>query len=177
MATPPTFVAEYEAASWITSGATKTASVTVANGDTLVVIAATEGNSDTLATPSGGGLTYTLAQSIVVSAFASCYIWTAPSASGQTFTITLTHTGVGFFGFNALRFSGATVGTSTKTNVTGPSAPSLAITTTADNSTIVMANSDWSAADGVSRVYRTINSITPAAGGSGEVTYARDAAT
>lgn len=176
MATPPVFVAEYETV-WNTGGASaKTVSVTVANGDVLVIVGITESDGTTLGTPTGGGLTYTPAQSINVVGFTSLYTWTAPSASAQSFTMSITPGGIGggFFGYNVLRFSGATIGTSTKTNVTGPSAPSLALTTTQDNSAVVMGCGDWTAADGASRIYRTVNSITPVAAGSGEDSYFRN---
>jgi hypothetical protein len=176
MATPPTFVAEYETA-WSAVGAgAKTSSVTVSTGDVLVICGITESNTYTLATPTGGGLTYTLQQSVVASNYCSCYVWTAVSGSSQTFTLSVTMSGgTGYWGFNALRFSGSDgVGVSAKTNVDG-AAPSLALVTGEDNSAIVVANGDWNAADGASRTWRTINGITPTSGNGLENTYARDA--
>lgn len=176
MATPPTFEAEYETAWSVVGAGAKTSSVTVATGDVLVICGITESNTYTLATPTGGGLTYTLAQSVVVSNYATCYVWTAVSASSQTFTLSITMAGgTGYWGFNALRFSGSNgVGASSKTNVDG-AAPSLGLTTGTDNAAIVVANGDWNAADGGSRTWRTINGITPTSGNGLEATYARDA--
>lgn len=176
MATPPTFVAEYEAA-WSTSTHPKTASVTVGVGDLLVVVAVGEADGLTVSTPTGGGLTYTLAQSIVVSTYCSAYIWTAPSSSSQSFTLSLDTNAASLkWGFNALRFSGSDgAGASAKTNVAS-GAPSLSLTTGQDNSAIVAVNGDFNAGDGTSRTWRTINSITPTSGNGLEVTYFRDAA-
>jgi hypothetical protein len=176
MATPPTCEAEYETAWSTVAAGAKTASVTVGVGDVLVICGITESNTYTLATPTGGGLTYTLAQSIVTADYTACYAWTAVSASSQTFTLSVTMSGgTGYWGFNALRFSATDgVGASTKTNVLS-GAPSLALTTGTDNAAIVVANGDWNAADGASRTWRTINSITPTSGNGLEHTYARDA--
>jgi hypothetical protein len=175
MGTPPTFVAEYETA-FNSNTTPKTASVTVAAGDYLVVVGMSEDAAYTLSTPTGGGLTYTLQQSVVVTDYCTAYIWTAPAPTSQSFTLSVSMSGSsGWWGANCLRFSGATgIGASSKTNIAS-GAPSLGLTTSADNSTVVCASSDWTAADGSSRVWRTVNGFTPAAGGTGEATYFRDA--
>jgi hypothetical protein len=171
VATPPTFVAEYEVADWLSSTTPRTGSVTVAAGDYLVVIAGTENNNG-LSTPSGGGLTYTPQQTVDTVNFAGCTVWTAPCATSQTFTLSMINTLANNFGWNALRFSGSGgIGGSAKT--TGSGAPSLAVTTTGDNSAIVVINTDWNALDGSSRVWRTVNAVTPTSGNGLEVTYAR----
>jgi hypothetical protein len=173
MATPPTFVAEYESASWQVNTTPRTTSVTVAAGDYLVVIAATE-ESNNLVTPTGGSLTYTLQQSVAVASYAGVSIWTAPCASSQTFTFSLTTSGGQVFGFDVLRFSGSNgIGASNKTNVAS-GAPSLGLTTTGDNSAIVCIDTDWNAADGASRAWRAVNGITPTSGNGLEVAYSRD---
>lgn len=175
MATPPTPVAEYEA-TWSVASGSKTASVTVAPDDVIVVIGLTESNTYTLGSVSGGGLTYTLEQSIVVTDYCSAYVWTAPSASSQTFDLSITISGgTGYWGFNVVRFSGSDgVGASTKTNVAS-GAPSLALTTGADNCAIVACVGDWNALDGASRTWRTINAVTPATNfAGGDITYVRD---
>lgn len=177
MATPPTLEAEYETTWTARAAGALTGSVTVNAGDVLSIFGMTESNTYTLGTPSGGGLTYTLQQSIVVVDYCTCYVWTATSGSSQTFTLSITMSGgTGFWGWNCLRWSGSDgIGNSTKTNVAS-GAPSLALTTGTDNSAIVAANGDWQALDGASRTWRTINSITPATNlAGGEATYARDA--
>src|SRR5687768_8684690 len=112
----PTFVAEYGDV-WNSTTSPKTASVTVANGDGLVVVGITADQNATLQTPTGGGLTYTLQQSVVVSLYCTVYVWTALSSSSQTFTISITRDGTTtqFWGFSALRFSSVTtIGASSK---------------------------------------------------------------
>ncbi|WP_434439707.1 hypothetical protein [Lentzea sp. E54] len=173
----PTFVAEYGDA-WSDATSPKSASVTVASGDALVVIGVVSDQGATLATPTGGGLTYTLQQSVVVSAYCAVYVWTALPASSQTFTLSVSRAAGDNtlpWGFSALRFSSAaSTGASSKTNVSS-GAPSLGLTTGSANSTIVAVNADWNATDGTARTWRTINSVTPSAGNSLETTYFRDA--
>lgn len=155
MGTPPTFVAEYET-TWNSTAASKTASVTVNSGDVLVIYAGTEtASSTTLSTPTGGSLTYTLRQSVAVSNFCAAYAWTAVASSTQTFTFSVARAaGLGWWGADCLRFSNSGgVGTSGKANASG-SAPTLNLTTTQDNSAIVMFNGDWNAGDGNGRTWR-----------------------
>lgn len=155
MPTAPTFVSEYEGPAWNNTTSPKTSAPTVATGDVLAIIGGTEEQNQTLLnTPTGGGLTYNLQQSIAVSAFSTAYAWTALAGSGQSFTLSLTDTGAtGWWGFNCLRFSGsAGVGASAKNNASG--APTLDITTQA-NSAIVVIVLDWNALDGTGHVWRT----------------------
>src|SRR6266566_7188507 len=107
MPTPPTFQAEYET-DWTATTTPKTISVTVVAGDTLVIFGMTGDGAFTLATPAGGGLTYTLRQSVVVANFGTVYMWTAPCASSQTFTLSITESGgSALWAYNCLRFSGS----------------------------------------------------------------------
>lgn len=170
MPTPPTFVTEYET-DWSATTTPKTISVTVSAGDTLAIFGMTGDAAFTLATPTGGGLTYLLKQSVVVASYGTVYIWTTTSGSSQTFTLSISESGgSALWAYNALRFSGSSgIGASNKTNVNG-GAPSLGLTTTGDNSAIVVANVDWNAADGTTRTWRTANTAAT------EVTYFRDAA-
>ena len=171
MTTPPAFVTEYESA-WNVDTTPKTASVTVATGDVLAIVASTADQLATLNTPTGGGLTYNPAQSVAIANFCTVYIWTVdPVAGGQTYTLSVTRSGsTGTpWGFNAYRFSDSDgIGLSSKTNVTS-GAPTLDLTVEA-NSAIVVINSDWTAADGTVRTWRAN------AGALTEQTYFRDAA-
>lgn len=168
----PAFVTEY-GDTWNSATSPKSASVTVANGDALVVIAIVEDDSRSLATPSGGGLTYTLQEEIAVTDYTHLYVWTALSTSGQTFTLSVSHSSgdnTMWYGFIALRFSSVTsIGAAEKTNVSS-GAPSLSITTTSANSSLVVANGDWNATDGTSRTWRSVNGSAAT-----ETTYFRDA--
>ncbi len=170
----PTFVAEYETneTNWTNSnaGVAKTVDVTVSAGDVLTVVGVIEDASFTLATPTGGGLTYTLAQSISITDYCAVYVWTATSAGAQTFTLSVTLTGSGshLWGLNVLQHSGSDgVGASSKTNTTG--APSLGLTTTQADSAIVVGVGDWNAVDGTTRTWRTVNGAAAT-----EQTYFRD---
>lgn len=174
MSTPPTFVAEYESV-WNTGTTPKTTSVTIDQNDVFVIIGVAENSSTVVGPPTGGsGITYTHQQSVTVASNARVSAWTAIGPSTQTYTISVpSDSGTNWYGFNVFRFSGSDgVGATAKTNSTG--APSLALVTTGDNSAIACANGDFVAVDGASRTWRTINSITPAAG-DGEKTYFRDA--
>ena len=152
----PIFVAEYESA-WNTSTSPKTVSVTTAVGDVLVVIAGTQDFFRTVDTPTGGtGLSWTLRQSVNVSGYGFTAAWTAKATAAETFTLSMTAPGTATYkwGFNCLRFADASgIGASVKINTTG--APSLGITTTQDDSAIVVVNNDWDAIDGSSRSWRT----------------------
>jgi hypothetical protein len=170
MATPPTFVAEYES-SWAVTTTPKTVSVTVAVGDVLVIVGAiAEAQSTALSTPTGGGLTYTLRQSHTTIGFCGVYLWTATAASAQTFTMSVAESGTSdVWGFTVLRFSGSDgVAASAKAQVSG-GAPSVALTTANANSAVVVFSADWNAFDGTSRTWLT------GAGPLTEQTYFRDA--
>lgn len=143
---PSGFVTAYSVP-FNTTTLTKTVLVTVAAGDVLVILAETLTSGNTLSTPTGGGLTYTLQQSIVaVASENNVYLWTAVSASSQTFTLSITMAGVANnWGYTALRFSGiASVGVSNKGTGSG-TAPSISLTTTGSQSIIVAGDSDFNA--------------------------------
>jgi hypothetical protein len=125
---------------WGTSTSPRTASVTVANGDCLIVVALGAGSTgDTITTPTGGSLTY--ASRIANNTGSrSCFIWSAFPVAGNTFTISLTAS-IFFWGFIALRYTGvASIGA---TNAVGSDSASgtntIPLTTTTDHSAIVMA--------------------------------------
>jgi hypothetical protein len=164
IAPSPPFVAEYENADWAaqTTSRSPTSQVTTAAGDLLVVCAVTSDTSVTLGTPSGGGLTYAIAQEVTTGSRCRVAVWTAPVVAAQTFTLTLTSGGNAFsWGLNCLRFANATVGASAQTNAVNV-APSLNLTTTQDFSAIVLVNGDWAPVDGASRTYRTPSGSTAA---------------
>jgi hypothetical protein len=117
-----------------------TLAVTVAAGDMLVVGAWVQfsgvGNFNT---PSGGGLTYTSRAVGTTNPSSACQLWSAPSASGQTFTLTDSNTtGGGRWAFCADRFSGVGSIGNTASATGSSSAPQVSITTTAANSAIVV---------------------------------------
>jgi hypothetical protein len=155
--TQPTFVAEYETA-WNTTTSPKTVSVTTAVGDVLVCYGMTADGATTLNTPTGGtGLSWTLRQSagIVAGNRTPVYIWTATATTAQTLTLSMTRNGTTTWqwGFNCLRFSGSS-GIGASSSTIGDGGPSLNLTTTQDNSAVVVANSDF-AVVATARTWRT----------------------
>lgn len=152
MATPPTLVASYGNAT--IGSSTKTASVTVQAGDLIVVKAGTNNSGARISSVSGGGLTYTLQQSIVGVTQQSCaYVWTAVSPSSQTFTLTVTPSSA-FFTFAAEVWRNHNgIGSSGKKTAT--STTSLSLTTQGANSAITVLNADWNAVNGSTRTYLT----------------------
>lgn len=139
-----------------TTGTPKTASVTVGSGDVLVILGETFVATNTLGTPSGGGLTYTLQQSIVaVSNQNNVYLWTAPSSSSQTFTMSISMAGIANnWGYTVLRFANInSVGASNKGTGIG-TGPSVNVTITSADSILVMGDSDFNAS-GTAATYRT----------------------
>jgi hypothetical protein len=173
VATPPTLVSSSASTSgWGSSTSPQSASaLSGVSGDYLVVLAATESNATTLNTPTGGGFVYTLQKSIVVASNCAIYLWTAPVTSTGSVTVQLTHTAsVGDWGFLAALWRGSDgIGASNSINTTG--APSLSLTTTQDNSAVMVVNGDFNAGSGA-RTWRTINGITPSAGNGAELAYA-----
>lgn len=154
MATPPTLVGKYESA-WNTATTPKTQSITVQTGDRLVYIGTTE-NQDVLNVPTGGGLTWTAAQSITASSQCRMYSWTTTASSGQTFTLSGTKgSGSNHWGFVVYHYRGsAGIGATAKTANGTAGAPSLNITTTQANSAVVFLSSDWAGTTGT-KTYRT----------------------
>jgi hypothetical protein len=175
----PVFVAEYEAA-WSTSTTPKSVTASWAAGDVLVVVASSADSAATIGTPTSTGLTFTLAQSIVVTSRCTAYVWTAvPTAAATNQAISVATTAnpqLVPWGVNVLRFNSSDgVGASAKANAAN-AAPSLAITTTNQSSALVVISADWNATDGATRTWRTVNGITPTAANNLEQSYFRDAA-
>jgi hypothetical protein len=151
------FVAKYEVSPY-SAAPPRSTSVTVADQDMLVVYAMS-GNAGVSLTPSGGGLTYTPQQTITTASRVSLTMWTAPSASSQTFTLQVTNGTSDGTGFTALRFTGvASIGNSTSSTAAG--AGTVALTTTTATSTVVFAAGDFAVTDGASRAYSTATAGT-----------------
>lgn len=165
----PIFAASYSSA-YNTSTSTKDLTITTQAGDTLVVYGGGENEGVTLSTPAGNSISFTLQQSIVVSGYASAYMWTGVDSTGATsWTLSCTGGG-GRWGFSCLIFRNTVgIGASNKTNAAG-TAPSLNLTTTSNNSAVVVFNGDWDAQNGSSRTWLTVNGITPSSGNN-EIDY------
>lgn len=171
MATPPTFVASY-ASSFTGSASPKSVSVTRNVGDILVVAAWAENSAGTPGTPTLSGVTFTHPQSQSGSQQAELDVWVGTATTSGTDNLSLANPGAPDWGFIVYRFSSSDgVGATTSgNNGTGSGAPSLAITTTGDNSAVICFNADWNAVS-AARTWRTINSITPTIGNGLERAY------
>lgn len=149
---------------------TKTVSVTTQPGDVLVVSGGGEYEGITLSTPTGNSITFTLQDSIIVSDFATAYLWTGTDSTGGTFDISITAATSGLWGFSVIVARNMTLGVATKVN-SGSGTATLAVNATTANSTITVFNADWNAIDGASRTWTTVNGTTPTAGNLLEIGY------
>ncbi|SFK69603.1 Ig-like domain-containing protein [Methylocapsa palsarum] len=139
---------------WNTTTPSKsTSSFNVQAGDLLVATAMTEDSSVSVSI-SGGALNWIQQQVVSVPSYGWVSIWTAAVDANKTMSITFTREGgTGNYGGNIFAFRNAIIGASSNTNGFGSS--TLNFTTTQTNSAIVVANVDWNAVSGSSRVWRT----------------------
>ena len=174
----PTFIAAYNS-TYNTSGSSKTVSVTTNPGDTLIVYGGGDTNGtapSVLATPTGNSVSLTLLQSVSVNNQASAYIWGGTDTIGGTnWTLTCVNTTNSSFpvwGFTCVVFrSTGGIGASNSTYTSGNGTAALSLTTTQNNSAVVVFNNDWASVNGSSRVWDTVNGITPSAGNGLELSY------
>jgi hypothetical protein len=173
----PTFVADYDAA-WNSFTSPKTASVTTAVDDVLVICRAAESEVSTFSLPTGGTGTYANQEDLGPTDYTRVRIDTVSAGvTAQTYTLSCACSAAGlWWGAATARFSGST-GIGAAESTTGASGgPSLDITTTQDNSALVVIVGDWAAVDGTTRTWRTVNGTTPTAGNGLELNYFRSAA-
>lgn len=173
--TPPTEVDESEG-TWSHTGTSETitgVATGAASGRALAVLAASADSPQTISSPTGGSLTYTLQQSNVIGSNANTYLWTAIPSTDQTFSLGLTGSANGNpWSANVLTWSGSDgIGASAKSNGTG--APSLTFSTLHDNSAVAVLVADWNAVN-TARTWRTVNGLTPTAGNGMEKSYFAD---
>jgi hypothetical protein len=167
-------------ANWAQNSATTrvTNSFNVTSGDILVAVMASEDGAQTFSAPTGGSLTWNQ-QAQLGTAAANCRaaIYTATATTTTSITVTCTNSvGGKYWGFRVFRFaSGASIGAVASSASGSTVAPSQAITTEQDNSALVYVAGDWTATDGATRTWLTINSITPTSGNGLETDYFRDA--
>lgn len=182
----PTYVSENEASFAGSATPLATGSFSVLIGDVLIDLGVSEGGAfpgegemgggSRVPTNSGTAHSWTNQEAVEVNDYCRANIATAVSAVDQSNTVSLACAGGKAFGHNCVQFRDSDgIGAAEKANVLSGE-PSLDITTTQANSAIVVAVGDWTAADGSSRTWRTVNSVTPTAGNGYELTYYRDAA-
>lgn len=180
----PEWVASYEPASnWTDIGGSiavtrTTSSFNVQNGDLLVVGIVTEDNSYPSGAPTGGSLTYTQRALPTGADYTYLAVYSAPVTSSASMTVSVTsYNGSGHaFGFVVHHWRNST-GVGNVGSGQGTGGPSQAVTTASANSGISVFSGDWNAADGTTRTWRTVNSITPTSGNGLERVYYRNAST
>lgn len=172
----PTFVAAYNS-DWTTVAPSpfygKSVSVTTQAGDLVIVYAAAESTSLLLGTPQGNSISFTVVEDLFAANFCPMKVWAGTDATGGT-SWTLEAFGDSDFyqwGFGCAVFRASTgIGASDQTTAAG-STGALGLTTTAANSAVLAFQADFFAANGASRTWRTVNSITPTSGNGLETTY------
>jgi hypothetical protein len=183
----PTFVTDYEGASWDTTANKTTGAFTASAGDVLVAPMGEEndaGDENYTWTNTGGSQTWTEhAETTGVSnadtlAQAASTVVSGGGISSGTVTCTKTTGVTGRFNVLVAHFSGSDgIGATARSTGAGAGTPALAITTTQADSAIVYLAVDWNATDVMtSRTHRTVNGYTPTAGNGQELTAFRNSA-
>lgn len=174
----PTLVSETETVWNTTTSPKTTASITVQTGDILVAVGSVSHSGDGSLTISvaGGSLTWTQQKEVSEVNYTQLAVWTTTATSNTSFTVSFTNSFAGQMSGGDVFVFRATNGIGASNSTFNSGGPSLSLTTTAANSSVVCFSTDWNAVDGASRTWRTAN-VTPTAGNGMEVTYFRDAAT
>jgi hypothetical protein len=154
MAVPPTRVS-HVASSWTSESSPKTLSVTVQNGDLLIVAAGAEGSGNNFGI-SGGSLTWTRRQSSYQSFRADMALWSAQATETTTFSIAVSNDDNQSWGCAATvwRNHGGLGNTGVGT---GDGDADALFTTASSDSAVVVYIADYNAIDGAGRVYHQVN--------------------
>lgn len=170
--TPPTFVAQ-QTTTWTTTTTDPltTSTISAATGDVAVAFGASESadgiNRQTL---SGTGVTLSLLQDSFTTLLCEVDLYSGTVSSGGNVSATLTSDTGYQRGVTLLTLSGSNgVGASNKASATANG--QISLTTTQDNSAVLVFAADWNAVDGASRTWLTVNSYTPSAGNGYEKVY------
>ena len=181
--TNPTFVAVTPTGAWNTTTSPKTpTALNVLANDVLVdVMAAADiwdaGGDAFNVTNSGTAQTWTKNQTVGPPLATNCFVQgttaiQSVSDSAETITGTYTNPGGFMWGHQVFQFRDSNgIGNTVKNNVTTAGTATTSITTTQDNSAIVVIIADWNANDGATRTWATVNGITPTAANGYEKTY------
>jgi hypothetical protein len=148
VATPPTFRSSADV-NWNVTGTPKdTAQLNVTAGDVLVAFGLTEGDSASLITVSGGGLTWSLKKSITAGSYTQLRLYTATASATTAVSARFAFAG-GLYWGGQLQVWGDTlgVGTASARNAT-TAAPTMNFTPLSANSAITVVVGDWIAATG-----------------------------
>jgi hypothetical protein len=157
---------------WNTSTTPKTASVTVANGDCLIVVGLGRSAGHTITTPTGGALTYALQNQANAAGSPTLFMWSTFPLSGQTFTLSVGDASGFTWGMIALRYTGvASIGAKTARNDGAVGVDTLSITTTTDHSAIVLAVNDSSGNGAATYATTDAGSFTQVSTNSAQANY------
>lgn len=162
----PTFVQEAETVFNTATSPKTSAAITDTTGDVLVSCGVAEDGSVTAITPTLTGETFTSKANIGTSG-GSCRLHALTAviaSSGVAETVSLARTGTTtlWWGANELLFTASNgVGASNSAEGTTAAAPNLALTTTQDNSAIVVIQTSYNSVDPATWVWRTVNGASP----------------
>lgn len=150
-ATPPLFTQSLTTAWNLSLDSKTTPSFSVETGDVLVAYTLDADNGSSLVVSSSPSLTWTREELVQAVDYLAVSVWSATATSDTSITVTSNPT----YGMQVLVFRNSDgLGASAKTNVLS-GAPTLNLTTTDDNSAVVVVPMDWSAVDGSSHTWRT----------------------
>lgn len=174
---PLPLISTYEGADWEVTTGPKSTKVTTVAGDLVVVIGMSEANTQTLAAPIGNSLTFVAATSGGAASQGWGGIWTAVDSAGGTDWSLSQGIAAGsgqMWGHQVLQFRNVELGAAPAVSG-GTGAATMSITTTAANSSVLVAVVDWSGTDGVSgtRAWAAVNGFTPTKANGGELNYFR----
>ncbi len=141
--------------------ATKTTpSFNVKAGDLITVMALVADSGTTIPAPTatGGSITWSLQSSYVTAQYGNVYFYTGAvgaDATGITVSVAASGTDPWSFGATVWRNHGGLGSVAKGTGSSG--GPTVTLPLTSAHSAVVSGNTDWTAADGSSRVWRSIN--------------------
>lgn len=176
----PTFVSEHETA-WDNATVGKSVTLSTDADDVVVFLGGIEdwGNADTARTSmsASGTLSWTEYEDNGGSSRGRVGAWGAPGQDASNWLLSGTHLGATSFwwGFNALRFSGASgIGAAVSTNQSAVNA-TINITTQQANSAIAVITVDWTALDYPHNPPTNVRNWDSASAGTGvELSYFRN---
>jgi hypothetical protein len=155
----PTFVAEYPTVfNTVTTPKTVMSAIAINNGDVLIDVSSKESEIDSpLGITENGTSSWITIQADATANYAAIASWSYIATTGESLTVTSTKnaSGAPWHGSNVLRFSGSSgIGASAKSKGTTGS-PAVTLTTTQDNSAIVMICGDFAAVAGTQTLSST----------------------
>lgn len=144
----PTYVNQYATAfNTTTTPKTAMSAVAISSGDVLVAVAACEA-TQTISLTENGAASATLQQSRTASGYAAIIGWTYVAPANETITVSFSGGAGNYFGGNVIRFSSSSGVGASNLAYAASGNPSVSLTTTQDNSAIVVIVTDYNAKSG-----------------------------